>query len=53
MRRRTTGSVRFKNFKRFDEALSEIDLEMGLVPENKAGADAKARIPAAKAASSR
>jgi Flp pilus assembly protein TadD len=38
--------------KRFDEALSEIDLEMRLVPESKAGADAKARIQAAKAASS-
>jgi tetratricopeptide (TPR) repeat protein len=35
--------------KKFDEALSEIRLELQLVPESKVGADAKAKIEAAKA----
>jgi len=36
--------------KKFDEALSEIKLELQLAPESKVAADAKARITAAKAA---
>jgi len=36
--------------KEFDEALSEIGLEMQLVPESKSAAEAKAKIQAAKAA---
>jgi tetratricopeptide (TPR) repeat protein len=35
--------------KKFDEALSEIGLELELVPESKAAAEAKAKIEAAKA----
>jgi Flp pilus assembly protein TadD len=35
--------------KKFDEAVSEIDLELQLVPESKAGTDIRARIEAAKA----
>jgi Flp pilus assembly protein TadD len=38
--------------KKFHEALSEIDLELELVPESKVAADTKAKIEAAKAASS-
>ncbi len=38
--------------KRFDEALAAIQLELNLVPESKAALDAKARIEAAKAATS-
>lgn len=38
--------------KRFDEALAAIELELLLVPESKAALDAKARIEAARAASS-
>jgi tetratricopeptide (TPR) repeat protein len=37
--------------KRFDEALSEIDLEQKLVPESKAASETRARIEAAKASS--
>jgi len=35
---------------RFDQALAEIELELKLVPESKAAADAKAKIEAARAA---
>jgi len=38
--------------KKLDEALAEIDLELKLVPESKAAAELKAKIEAAKAASS-
>ena len=38
--------------KRFDQALAEIELELKLVPESKAALDTKARIVAAKVASS-
>src|SRR5256714_4924109 len=38
--------------KKFDEALAEIQLEQKLVPENKAAAEMKEKIQAAKAASS-
>jgi len=38
--------------KRFDEALSAIELELTLVPESKAALDAKSKIEAAKAAAS-
>jgi thioredoxin-like negative regulator of GroEL len=38
--------------KRFDEALTEIELEQKLVPESKNAADVKAKIEAAKAAQS-
>ena len=37
--------------KRFDQALAEIELELKLLPESKAAADAKAKIEAARAAS--
>ena len=37
--------------KRFDEALTEIDLEQKLVPESKAASETRARIEAAKASS--
>jgi superkiller protein 3 len=38
--------------KKFDQALSEINLELQLVPESKVAADERAKITAAKAASS-
>jgi len=37
--------------KRFDDAVAEIDLELKLVPESKAAAEAKAKIVAAKSGS--
>src|SRR5882762_354134 len=41
----------FLEQKRFDQALAEIELELKLVPESKAAAEAKAKIEAARAAS--
>ena len=42
----------YLELKRFDEASAEINLELKLVPESKAAAETKAKIAAAKAASS-
>ncbi len=42
----------YLEMKKFDEALSEIGVELELVPESKAATETKAKIEAAKAASS-